>query len=89
MAIPGREPADCDEAEATPPFEVLATFVRPPGVGVGKGVGNGVGVGIGVGKGVGRGVGTGVGVAVGSGVGVGVGVGSVPIEVKQLLFAAT
>ncbi len=39
---------NCDEAEATAPFEANATFVRAPGVGVTLGVGVAVGVGVGV-----------------------------------------
>ncbi len=53
-----------DEAEAVPPFDVNATFVRPPGVGVGFGVGVTFGVGVAFGVGATVGVGVGVGVEV-------------------------
>ncbi len=67
MAVLGDAAADCDEAVATPPFDVNAKLLRPVGVGAGVGVGVAV---VGVGVGVAVGVGLGIGVTVGVGVGV-------------------
>ncbi len=53
IAMPGEPPGDCDEAEATPPFDVRATLARS--IGVGEGVGVGVSIGVGVAIGVGAG----------------------------------
>ena len=80
MAKPAADSSE--EAEAFPPFEAEATFVRAPGVGVTEGVGLAVGVGeadgVGVALGVGVAEGVGLALGVGEALGVGVGVGVVP-----------
>ena len=57
MASPGSDRDD--DADATPPFDARATFVRAPGVG--DGTGDGVGLGLGATVGVGLGAIVGVG----------------------------
>ena len=74
MAKPAAD--NSEEAEANPPFEADATFVRAPGVGVTEGVG--LAVGVGEADGVGVALGVGVAEGVGEALGVGVGVGVVP-----------